>query len=183
MKVFDIQQWTSSTSKGGRPFVPDGATGYVLSEEAEAAFDELLEPYGNSSWYLDNLRHRWPGGPWSFVCLDKEYALAGHVVEARRDGVDLSKDVGFLPLARTPKPVPENYCPGVGILAFRSKGAAESMAARSVLFERAWEAVKDLSEDRCWLVLIDALDESWVETNSQDNYDRWVGSRARPYMK
>jgi len=179
MKVFEIQQWTSLVSDGRRPFVPDGATGYALTEEAEAAFDELVEPYDNSSWYLDRIQHRWPGGPWSFVCLDREYSLAGHIVEARRQGVNLSEDVGFVPLASTPKPVPKDYCPGVGILAFRSKSAAESMAARSVLFERAWDAVKGLSENRRWLVLIDALEPSWVETNSQDNYDRWVGSRAR----
>ncbi len=178
MKVFEIREWTSYVSDGSRPYVPDGATGYVLSEEAEAALDELLEPYDNSSWYLDRLQHRWPGGPWSFVCLDREYALAGHLVEARRQGVDLSEDIGFVPLASTPRPVPQDYCPGVGILAFRSKSTAESMAARSVLFERAWEAVKDLSEDHCWLILIDALDQDWVEANSQDNYDRWVASRA-----
>jgi hypothetical protein len=100
------------------------------------------------------------------------------VVETRQDGVDLSADIGFVPLARTPKPVPPDYCPGVGILAFRSKETARAMATRSRLFESAWVALKDLNENRHWLVLLDALDQDWVEQNSQDNRDRWAGSRT-----
>ena len=90
MKVFEIQQWSSEVSDGSAPFVPDGATGYVMSDDAEGALDEVLGAYENSSWYLDQLQHRWPGGPWSFVCLDREYALAGHVVETRKDGAGLN---------------------------------------------------------------------------------------------
>lgn len=178
MKVFEIQQWTSSVSDGRRPFVPDGKSGYMMSEEAEAALDELLEPYDNSSWYLDQIQCNYPRGPWSFVCLDKEYPLAGHIVEARRDGVDLSTSVGFVPLARPPRPLPPDYCPGVGILVFQSKDVAETMATRSRLFECAWDAIKDRPESRRWLALMDALDESWVETNSRDNQDRWVSTKA-----
>ena len=178
MKIFEIQRWTSSTSDGRRPFVEDGASGYMMSDEAEAALDELLEPYDNFSWYLDHVQHPWPDGPWCFVCLDKEYALAAHVTETRRDGVDLTRGVGFVPLASTPKPVPPDYCPGVGILAFQLKGTAETMASRSNVFECAWEAVKELPENRRWLVMIDALDPDWVEANSRNNHDRWVGSRT-----
>jgi hypothetical protein len=52
------------------------------------------------------------------------------------------------------------------------------MATRSRLFESAWVALKDLNENRHWLVLLDALDQDWVEQNSQDNRDRWAGSRT-----
>jgi hypothetical protein len=137
MTVFEIQQWTSLVSDGRRPFVPDDISGYIMSKEAEAALNELMEPYGNSSLCLDRILNPLGGGHWCFVCLDKEYSLAGHITEARRNGVDLGSDVGFTPLARTPNPVPPDYYPAVGILVFASKTAAEAMASRSRLFERA----------------------------------------------
>lgn len=177
MKVFEIQQWTSMVSDGDGPFVPDNISGYVMPEEAEAALDERLAPYENSSICLDRILNPLGGGHWCFVCLDKEYPLAGHITEARRSGVDLGSDVGFTPLARTPNPVPPDYYPAVGMLVFGSKTAAETMASRSRLFEWVWDAVEDLAEDRRWLVMIDALEQDWVETNCQNDHDRWVASR------
>lgn len=155
--------------------VTDNRLTYGLPEEAEDLLRPVLEPYQQSpAFYFDKLNFGRPPAPWAVVCLDREYALAGHVATARPSDAGIN----FSPYTQVPKSVPPGFVPGVGTIVIAQKRGLETAAAKSPMFEMAWSALKDRPEDCHWLALLDPLPEPWLSTALSGDAERWLIQRT-----
>lgn len=174
MRCFEILVAASSSGPAGGPLVPDNRLMYGLPEEAEDLLGPVLEPYRQSpAFYFDKLNFGRPPAPWALVCLDREYALAGHVASTRPPDAGIR----FSPYAQVPSQIPPNFVPGVGTIVITQKRDLEVATGRSPIFEMAWDILKDRPQDRHWLVLFDPLPESWLDAVLPGDAERW---RSRP---
>lgn len=145
----------------------------VLPDAAEDLLEPILEPYGHySTFYFENLIGRKPA-PWAITCLDRQYALGGHVATTRPSDAG----IGFLPYTKLPDPFPEDFVPGVGVIIFSSRAGLQRAATKSPIFEMTWHALQERPEDRRWLVLLDPLPEPWLGSAVAEDADRW---KSRP---
>jgi hypothetical protein len=133
---------------------------YVLPDEAEDAIELILKPYDNNPiLFFDQIDGGRPPLPWAFVCLDKEYRIAEHVLSTRIK----KTDVGFITYSRVPNPIPANFVPGVGTLCVMRKEALEEIAETSPLWSACWTALADLSTNRKWVAFLEPLPKAWVQ--------------------
>lgn len=175
MQCFEIDiALVTKTERDGSP-ISDPKVMYSLPPVALDTLRPILRPYGQDAcWYFDKINYGRPPAPWSLVCLDREYAISGHVAYSRTS--DLPR-VGFGPYSQYPDPVPEGYVPEVGVLSVLKKAGLERNAARSPLFEAAWNVLRERSTDKNWLVVLDPLSESWLSEVMPIDRKLWSASQ------
>lgn len=155
---------------------------FKASKAMEQALDPVLEPYDqNSYWYFNRIYSREPRFPWAFVCLDREYGLAGHIADARPADAGLY----FAPYRYThsapiPPPTLEEYVPQVGTVVVTRKEGLKRAASRSPIFEAAWQALKHRDARRRWLVVLDPLPAEWLKAALPGDAERWLSRPADP---
>ena len=153
MSVFELEVLRTGRRKSpqGR-FHWEPKPFFTLSDEATEAVDPILERYGQSPlFYFNNILPEVQRFlPWAFVCLDREYPIAGHLVAARPAGAK-TRLTTYAPLRGT---VAADYVPPVGTLIVASKdeldpgaGGNRQESAR-VFWVRDVDAVRDAVSDR-----------------------------------
>src|SRR3989442_201798 len=84
MRFFEILIAGSAISKDGGPFAPEDRLTYGIPDEAQQLLEPILGRYDQAPmWYFDKLNFGRPPAPWALACLDREYAIAGHVATSR----------------------------------------------------------------------------------------------------
>jgi hypothetical protein len=176
MSVFEILIAESATSRDGGPFVPDDRLTYCIPDAAAEHLEPILGAYDqDAGWFFDKLNFGRPPAPWAIACLDREYALAGHVVTCRPP----DEGILFTAYRQIPNPCPDGFKPDVGILTFASKIGLERSAAASPLFAAAWEALRDCPSERRWLAILDPLPQQWLAQVIPGDSERWTSHRSR----
>jgi hypothetical protein len=174
MRCFEILIVAADISENGGPFVPDDRLTFWLPDEAKELLEPILSSYGRDpEWYFDQISFdRWHP-PWALACLDREYAIAGHIASAR----PMHSGISFTPYKKVPTPIPSDFVPGVGLLSFQNKSGLQSAANNSPIFQLAWEALINCSVDRRWLVLMDFLPDEWVAKVIPGDRELWLSLR------
>lgn len=176
MRCFEIMIAECSVSTNGGPFVPEGRLSYVIPDEAQEHLVPILAPYNqNPMWYFEKLNYGRPPAPWALVCLDHEYAIGGHVATTRHPNAG----VAFTTYNQTFKLIPDDFVPGVGVLVFANKSGLEQSADNSPLFAAAWNALRECSPERRWLVILDPLSDEWLAQVLPNDRERWLLSRSK----
>ena len=161
---------------------PPKMLGFGVPQAAERVLDPILEPYDqNSYWYFYRVYGWETLSPWAFVCLDREYALAGHVADARPADAGLF----FAPYRYTrfgavPEPTVADYVPQVGVIIVSRKEGLRVAASRSPIFDAAWRALRCCDARRHWLVVLDPLPEEWLNAALPGDAARWLSRLADP---
>jgi hypothetical protein len=128
MRCFEILAAESHVSSNGEPFVPENQVIYDIPEEACDLLEPIMEPYQqNPYWFFDKLNYGRPPAQWAFVCFEREYPIAGQISAARGN----NSGVGITPYSAHPNPIPQNFIPMVGTLAFSTPSSLRNVADRS----------------------------------------------------
>jgi hypothetical protein len=174
MRSFKILIAESALSVDGGPFKPDRRLAYGIPDEAVELLGPILAPYdADPTWFFDSINGGRPPAPWAIVCLDREYAIAGHICQTRPS----RNDNGLVPY-RNPRGVaPGGFVPPVGILVLSSKDALERVQGRSPVYEAAWKALSACSASEHWLAILDPLPEDWLAKVVPGDEEAW---RTRP---
>ena len=161
---------------------PSRRLGFGVPMAAAPILDTILKPYEqNSFWYFYRVYGWEPHPPWAFVCLDREYGLAGHIAEARPDGAGLYfSPYRYTRFAAVPEPTMAEYVPQVGMIAVTSKTGLRRAASRSPIFDLAWQALRLRDARRHWLVVLDPLPEDWLKAVLPGDAARWLAREADP---
>jgi hypothetical protein len=177
MHCFEIMVLQSAISWNNGPFVQEDRLSYLIPDEAKELLDPILDPFGQDpSWYFEKVNFGRPPAPWAFVCLDREYAIAGHVATSR----DTDLGIRFATYnPDVPYPMPDDFVPCVGVLVFASKAGLERSVGKSFIFAAAWDALSRCSSDKNWLVILDPLPEEWLAQVLPGDRDLWFASRGR----
>ncbi len=171
MRCFEILIAMSAVRKNGGPAVPDNFRLFALPQQAKDLLEPVLGPYDRDpNWFFDNLQFGPTANPWAIACLDREYALAGHVAASREPDAGIL----FSPYTQVPSPVPQNFVPGVGVLVFMSREGLKACASRSALFKAAWDGLQSCGPNRTWLALFDPLDAQWLAEVQTDDRELWL---------
>jgi hypothetical protein len=174
MRLFEILIAASAISKDGGPFVADDRLTYGIPDEAQELLEPILGRYGQDpTWYFDKLNFGRPPAPWALACLDREYGIAGHVATTRPPNAGIA----FATYNQVPSPIPTDFVPGVGVLTFASKSGLERSAASTPLFAAVWDALRDCSSERRWLVILDGPSQEWLAKVHRDDRERWLSGR------
>jgi hypothetical protein len=153
------------------PFNPE-----ELEPEAEVKIHQLI--YGTTMWYTNpyafdglekilkqyqkevpdlifmltafyNSKHI---RPWLTVCLSREHDLAAYLFfDCRFEGHELNVLTYTIDYYLTPEEFGSHF--PCGIFYFLTKKEARFSAEKSSLMNRWWEQVKDLREDRSWMIV------------------------------
>lgn len=175
MQCFEILIAQAQISKNGGPFINDQQLTYYIPDEAQEVLGPILGNYNlDPEWYFDRLNGGRPPAPWAIACLDREYEIAGHVVSSRPPDARIS----FTSYKTQPRPLPDNYYPGVGPLVFYNKAGLEKAANNSPLFASAWTLLKQCSENKRWLVVLDPLPEEWLSNVLPGDHASWLEYRS-----
>jgi hypothetical protein len=127
---------------------------YLINEEAEAALDVILGPYGQfGGFYLDMMRVKYPG-PWAFVVLRREDDIAKYVI-AQRAKLDSGDTFSFTFFDNSVDFNAAGFVPKVGCLLFFSKIAAQSAARKLRFLEPVSTLFQELPAEKHWLILLD----------------------------
>ena len=176
MHCFEILIAESAWSKDGGPLVPDDRLTYGIPDEAQELLDSILCPYGQDpNWYFDKLNFGRPPAPWALVCLDRDYAIGGHIAASRPPDAGIA----FAPYDPWPDPVPSDFVPGVGVLTLASKSGLERAAGSSPVFAAAWTALRERSGNKRWLVVLDSLSQDWLTEVLPGDRERWIANRRQ----
>jgi hypothetical protein len=124
----------------------------TTTTEADKCLDNLLEPFGRSSFELiEDLNKSFRKinfWPWAIITFAHEYRLAGHVSATRHS----RKDVVFSGYS-----VQDGYSvvrdgpPPMSMLFFHSKSVVSTLASRSPLFSACWSVLADKPKNKNWL--------------------------------
>lgn len=172
-RVFEFVMATAWSRKvdGGipRPYERMDDMSY-FPNDARSALDERLTPYGSTagqfSSRLDNdIRNHRMTAPWAVIVLDREYRVAGHVMQIRQ-----TETLPFAPFTDPPQPMPSELVPGVGMIFVGRKQLLQDLSrSQSELFTRAWKALSDCDSGRHWLCCLESLPPEWVgEVEAKD---------------
>ena len=173
MELFEIEIAKVYMSESGAPFTPDKGFIFNIPQEAEDLLDNILEPYGLSSFfYFDNFEINNQAPPWALVCLDREYPIAGHIAAKRPS----NEEIYFVQYQSNPNPIPNDYVPNVGTLIFQEKRGLELAASRSLIFQEAWRALETCSVKNNWLVFLDPLPEKWLAEQLPGNRELYLST-------
>ena len=159
MKPFEILIAESFLKENDGPFVKEERLTLQISEEAMSLLDPILEPYGQSPYFFfDKIVFANRTVPWAFVCLDSQHPIAGHIATKRPPEAGIQ----FTQYQPMPAPIPNDFVPSVGTLVFGDKRGLELASCQSLIFEKAWEVLKNCSPEKNWLVILDPLPEEWL---------------------
>jgi hypothetical protein len=176
MRCFEILIAESFVSKDGGPLVANNRLLYWIPDEAQELLEPVLGPYGqNPAWYFDKLNFGRPPAPWAIVCLDREYAIGGHVATSRSPAAGIA----FSPYTQVPDPMPHDFVPRVGVLVFASKSGLERSAGDSPLFAAAWDALRECASSSRWLALLDPVEKEWLTQVVPGDSERWLSTRGQ----
>jgi hypothetical protein len=146
-RIFEIVPYQIITHDGG------SVQNYSIGEDAEQAFDLILEPYGQSGiWYLEKIKVERP--PWAFVALRREYDIATYIT-AQRNKIDTRGprySFGFSPYKYDPNQTPPIK---VACFGFFSKNMVAAAAEKIQFLRPAWALLQDKAVKQNWLVLLD----------------------------
>jgi hypothetical protein len=174
MRLFEIEVATVFIRRSGGPSDASGRLAFALPEEAEDLLTPIMKPYQQSPmFYFDLLNFGRPPAPWAIACLDRQYALAGHVATVR----PADSGISFSPYRSVPSPLPADFTPEVGVIVFASKAGLERARGCSALFDAAWSALGSKEASRRWLLLLDAPPDPWLRQTLPGDAERW---RTRP---
>jgi hypothetical protein len=82
---------------------------YWLPAGVEDLLEPAMKPYGqHPSFCFDKINFGRPPAPWVFVCLDREYELAGHIATARPPDAGIN----FTSYTPVPNPMPRDFVLG-----------------------------------------------------------------------
>jgi hypothetical protein len=173
MHLFELLATEGAISQNGGPLVPDGRLMYAVPDEAEEILAPILGKYDQDPfWFFDRLNFGRPPAPWAIVCLDREYALAGHIATSRPPDAGIA----FAGYKEIPKPLPLDFAPGVGVLVFYSKNGLELAANNSPIFTASWKALQAASARGTWIAVLDPLPEEWLSQVLPGDCDAWLAS-------
>lgn len=176
MRCYEILIAGSEVSKDGGPLVSDGRLTYAIPDEAQELLEPILGPYNQDpEWYFDKINFGRPPAPWALACLDREYAIAGHIATARHPNAGIA----FTTYNQVPNPMPKDFVPGVGVLTFASKAGLKHSSDNSPVLAAAWHALRECSPERRWLVILDPLPEEWLAQVLPGDRERWLSSREQ----
>ena len=174
MRCFEFYVATSAVSTNNGPYIPDETLTYAIPEEAQELLEPILDQYGQDPmWYFDKLNFGRPPAPWVIACLDQEYSIAGHIATCRPDG----SGIAFSPYTQVPSPIPQDFVPQVGVVTMENKRGIEGSSDKSLLFRKLWDALKDCSTERRWLLLVDPLPDEWLTQVVIRDRERWLSAR------
>ncbi len=170
MYRFEILIVESHISNVDDSYTSNNRLTYMLPDEATDLLEPIFARYDQSPfWYFDRLSSGKPPAPWALVCLDKEYSLAGHIVTSR------PRDAGikFSAYTQVPQPIPDDFYPGVGVLAFAHKEGLILSAENSLIFDQAMQALDKCSVNKNWLIILDPLPDYWLNEIIPSDRDKW----------
>jgi hypothetical protein len=153
-RLFEIVPTMASVRHKDGLVQHDDRVMYLISEEAEAALDIILEPSGEcGGFYLDKMLVKFPG-PWAYVVLRREYDIAKYVI-AQRAELDGRHTFSFTYFDNSVDKNAAGFIPKVACLLFFSKAAVEA-AAKTINFLRpASDVLQKLPAEKHWLILLD----------------------------
>ena len=153
-RFFEIIPTTASVRCEDGSVEHDDRVMYLVCEEAEAALDVILEPYGEiGAFYLDKMHAKFPG-PWAYVVLRQEYDIANYVI-AQRTKLDGGNTFNFTLYDNSVDVRAAGFIPKVGCFLFFSKNSIEAAAKKIRFLDPAWTLLQKMSIEQHWLVLLD----------------------------
>jgi hypothetical protein len=153
-RLFEVVPTTTSVRHKDGLVQHDDRVMYLVSEEAEAALDIILEPYGQfGGFYLDMMHVKYPG-PWAYVVLRREYDIAKYVI-AQRAKLDGQNTFSFTFFDNSVDFNATGFIPKVGCLLFFSKTAVESAARKIRFLEPVSNLLREMPDEKHWLILLD----------------------------
>lgn len=136
---------------------------FLFSEDVDEALDPIVEPYGISA---DSLIYRYSLGikraeqvPWALIALDREYRLAGHLMEVKEG----SKELQFNYYSRSKQGTSDAGPVRVSFIIAMNKAILAKLSTKTPLLTSAWNTLKDKAENKHWLCISDPLPEKWVK--------------------
>ncbi len=119
---------------------------------------EFLICYISRIYNMDNI------SPWLTVCLEREHDLIEYLsFDCRFTGEELHGLTYTVDFHLTPEEFGHHY--PFGIFYFKTINEIRMCAEKSSLIARWWEKVKDLREDRCWMLVPSEDLRDYEETN------------------
>ncbi len=176
MKSFEVLIAESFLKKNDGLFVKEERLTLQIPEEAMNLLAPILEPYGQSPYfYFDKIvfNNRTVPVPWAFVCLDSEHSIAGHIATKRPPEAGIQ----FTQYQPMPVPIPPDFVPNVGTLVFGDKRGLELASCQSLIFEKAWEVLKNCSPEKNWLVILDPLPEEWLTEHLSGDRELYLSTK------
>jgi hypothetical protein len=172
MDCFEILIAEGGVRTEGGPSIPDYTMTSWIPDEAMDLLGPILEAYGQTPQSFASMNFGNPTAPWALACLDREYAIAGHVATSRIP----KAGIWFAPYSGCPSQPPEDFTPGVGMLVFESKVGLETCEANSPLFGAAWSMLRHCSAEKQWLIILDPLNAGWLADVLPGDRERWLAS-------
>ena len=141
-----------------------------LDEEAEQAWDSMLQPFDiDSTRLMFRLNANFRQGvkvPWAIIAFPQEYPVFEHLCSIRADRESLASS-SYCYLDR---PKRSDEIPLVSMIFARDiTSLAEAVSTKSPLLIGAWSCLQDKATDRHWLFLAEELPCDWVKEQQQDN--------------
>jgi hypothetical protein len=153
-RLFEIVPTTAMVRRKDGSVVHDDRVMYHVTEDAEAALDVILEPYGEfGGFYLDKMLVKFPG-PWAYVVLRREYDIAKYVV-AQRAKLNGGNSFSFTFFDNSVDINAAGFIPKVGCLLFFSKIAIEAAARKIGFLEPTSDLLQEMHDEKHWLILLD----------------------------
>jgi hypothetical protein len=153
-RLFEIVPTIASVRHNDGLVQHDDGVMYLISEEAEAALDVILEPYREfGGFYLDKMLVKFPG-PWGYIGLRREYDIANYVV-TQRAKLDGRHTFSFTFFDSSVDFNAAGFIPKVGCFIFFSKTAAEAAAKTINFLQPVSDLLQKLPAEKHWLILLD----------------------------
>ncbi len=137
----------------------------VLPEDAQQRLNPILERYGRTleDWnsertYYVRMRRNFP---FATIYFDQEYQLGGYITSKRWDKYDSPYQGYSYP--------PNDKLSSAGCWWFRTKDTLKYTAERCRIASRAWDLLKDKSENSPWVVFCDPLEPDILESAAKLN--------------
>jgi len=157
MQVFEISIAIGALSTKGGPFVPDQYFTFWMPDEASEMLAPIMASYKRSpSWFFDQILFS-GRRPWALVCFAEEYPVGDHIEAARLH----DDDIRYVPYTFTRERPSIGPMPA-GVLICYSKAGLELAATQSLVFERAWDGLRDCSAGQSWIAVLDPFPEDWL---------------------
>lgn len=170
-------QFYLENSGTGKENAEDNNSELVIkaAEESNKVIDDLLSPWNMSTKkFLNSLSiscRRQNIWPWAIALFEKEFDLAGHVVSTRKQKKDFA--FGSYSLESGQYSVNDGV-PPFSFLLISEKGVLADAAKKSLLFEQAWNLLKDKDEGLNWICIPSTPPDEWVKKESKGNDKRFM---------
>jgi hypothetical protein len=172
--VFESQLRRFDTGGSVNDDFSDGEKFLSIPEQVEDAIEPIFKQYDQLPfWVLSGIEKSCPDSPWAFVCVDKEYSIAGHFTTSNPK----NSGILFSPYLKHPDPIPPNFVPKVGIVIIQMKSGLETAKNNSLLFQQLWDYLEDCDHTRPWLIAADPLPIEWLNQIVPGDSELWLSNR------